>query len=219
MLPRAAVVDPDLALDLPPEITSRTGLDTLTQLIEPYVSVRANAFTDLFCREGLKRVPESLANAVRNGQNREARESMSFASLLGGLALANAGLGIVHGFAAPLGGLLGAPHGALCAAVLPHGMAVNIQALRGRAPEHAALHRYGEIARILTGRSHAEPEDGAEWVRDLCRQLEVAPLHAYGLNSEAIPELIEQVSRANSTKANPLALTTGELTEIAQRAL
>src|SRR5947209_9713531 len=150
MLPRAAIIDPDLTLDLPENITASTGLDTLTQLIEPYVSNRANPMTDLFCREGLKRASQALPRAFRNGRDRSARESMSFASLLSGLALANAGLGVVHGFAAALGGMLQAPHGALCAAVLPYGMAINIRALRERVPEGDALARYGEIAGILT---------------------------------------------------------------------
>lgn len=219
MLPKAAVIDPDLTLDLPPDITASTGLDTLTQLIEPYVSSRASAFTDMFCREGWKFVRESLSNVFRNGQDRIGRERMCFASLLSGLALANAGLGVVHGFASPLGGILGAPHGQLCAAVLPHGISVNIQALRERSPEHVALHRYREIACILTGNSEAKAEDAAAWTQALCRELAIPSLAAHGLRSDQIPNLVEQASRANSMKANPISLTTGELTEVAHRAL
>ncbi|MBV8807696.1 MAG: iron-containing alcohol dehydrogenase [Acidobacteriaceae bacterium] len=219
MLPRAAIVDPDLTLDLPENITASTGLDTLTQLIEPYVSKRANLMTDLFCREGLKRVSQALPQAFRNGGDRGARDSMSFASLLSGLALANAGLGVVHGFAAPLGGMLEAPHGALCAAVLPYGMAMNIRALRERAPESDALARYAEIAGILTGSADAEPEDGTAWVRKLCKQLAIPPLRTYGLRSEQIPQLVEQALRANSMKANPIPLTMKESMEIARLAL
>ena len=133
MLAKVALVDPDLTLDLPRQVTVNTGLDALTQVIEPYVCTRANSFTDAFCSEGMKRIGACLTRAVRNGQDCPARESMSLASLLGGLALANAGLGVVHGFAAPLGGMLKAPHGGLCAAVLPHGISVNIRALRERA--------------------------------------------------------------------------------------
>ncbi len=218
MLPKVAVVDPDLTLDLPPAITAGTGLDTLTQLIEPYVSSRANSFTDMFCRKGWKLVRESLSNVFRNGQDRAGRERMCFASLLSGLALANAGLGVVHGFAAPLGGILGAPHGQLCAAVLPHGIAINIRALRERFPQHVALARYREIACILTGNSEAKAEDAAAWTQALCRELEIPSLAAYGLKPEQIPNLVEQAYRANSTKANPISLTPGELTEIARRA-
>jgi alcohol dehydrogenase class IV len=219
MLPKVALVDPNLTLSLPPEITASTGLDALTQLIEPYVSNRANPVTDLFCIERMKRIAASLLRACRNGSDQEARESMSFASLLGGLALANAGLGVVHGFAAPLGAMLHAPHGALCAAVLPHGMAINIQALRRRAPYHAALERYLDIARLLTHHSTAEPEDGANWVVALCQQLSVSPLRVHGLQPQQISALVEKAARANSMKGNPIPLTTQELIEIAERAL
>jgi alcohol dehydrogenase class IV len=220
MLPKTALIDPDLTLNLPPEITASTGLDALTQLIEPYVSNRANSLTDLFCIEGMKRVAACLLRACRNGGDHQARESMSFASLLGGLALANAALGVVHGFAAPLGAMLHAPHGALCAAVLPHGMAINIQALRRRAPpEHEALRSYCDIARILANSSTAEPEDGANWVAALCQQLSVAPLRVHGLEPQQIPALVEKAAKANSMKGNPIPLTTQELTEIAELAL
>jgi alcohol dehydrogenase class IV len=219
MLPKVALIDPDLTLGLPPEITASTGLDALTQLIEPYVSNRANAFTDLFCLEGMKRISTSLVQAWRNGRDHQARESMSFASLLGGLALANAGLGVVHGFAAPLGAMLHAPHGALCAAVLPHGIAINIRALRHRAPDHEALRKYSQIASVLTGDAGAEPEIAANWVTGLCEQFAIAPLRAHGLEQRLIPELVEKAAQANSTKRNPIPLTEEELTEIAERAL
>src|SRR5581483_3978724 len=116
-----------------------TGLDALTQLIEPYVSVRANVMTDLFCREGMRVAARALPRAFIDGTDHGARQAMSFASLLGGLALANAGLGAVHGFAAPVGGMFDAPHGAICAAVLPHGIEANLQALRTRMPDQPSL--------------------------------------------------------------------------------
>ena len=103
-------------------MTASTGLDALTQLIEPYVSIRANPITDAFCIEGMRRVARSLRLAYQQGQDLKAREDMALASLFGGLALANAGLGAVHGFAAPIGGMFPAPHGAVCAALLPHVM-------------------------------------------------------------------------------------------------
>jgi len=111
MLPRLALVDPELTVDLPPGLTASTGLDALTQLIEPYVSIRANPLSDGFCTEGIRRVACALRPAFHDGSNAAAREDMALASLLGGLALANAGLGAVHGFAAPIGGMFSAPHG------------------------------------------------------------------------------------------------------------
>jgi alcohol dehydrogenase class IV len=215
---RLALVDPELTVGVPAPVTANTGLDTLTQLIEPYVSIRANVFTDAFCTAGLRRVREALPRAYHNGSDRAARESMSFASLLSGLALANAGLGVVHGFAGPLGGMLGAPHGALCAAVLPHGISVNIRALRERAPEHEALQRYTEGARILTGDAQAGAEDCVTWTAALCGELGIAGLRSYGLEREQIPTLVEKAARASSMKANPIQLTSKELTEVVERA-
>lgn len=219
MLAKAAVVDPDLTRPLPPAITASTGLDTLTQLIEPFVSNRANPFTDMICREGLPHVAQSLERAFLHGGDATARMSMSYASLLSGLALANAGLGVVHGFAAPLGGMLQAPHGALCAAVLPHGMAINIDALQRREHASAALPKYREIARIVTGSANASIEDGVIWVSQLCKRLSVPPLRTYGLAEGQIRSLVEKAAQASSMKANPIRLTPPELTEIANRAL
>lgn len=119
MLPRLAIVDPELTLGLPPAVTAACGMDALTQLIEPYVSPRANPMTDLFCVEGMRVAAGALPRVWSNPEDLEARTGMAWASLLGGLALANAGLGAVHGIAAPLGGMFRLPHGAACAAVLP----------------------------------------------------------------------------------------------------
>ena len=155
MLPRLAVVDPELTLELPPAVTASTGLDALTQLIEPYVSIRANPLTDGFCLEGLRRVSRSLRRAYHAGRDITAREDMSLASLLGGLALANAGLGVVHGFAAPVGGMFHAPHGAICAALLPHGMAHQHPRLprsRPRKRDVAPLRNRGAPAHRQAGR-------------------------------------------------------------------
>jgi alcohol dehydrogenase class IV len=218
MLPRLAVVDPELTLGLPRSVTASTGLDALTQLIEPYVGVRANAMTDLFSVEGIRRAAGALPRVWEDGGDRQARTDMSWASLLGGLALANAGLGAVHGFAAPVGGMFPAPHGAACAALLPHAMAVNIQALRARAPASQALGRYGEVACLLTGRAQATAEDGVRWMAEICRRLEIPPLRTYGVTEADIPDLVEKAAQASSMKGNPIVLTPEELRQIIERA-
>ena len=215
MLPRLAVVDPDLTLSVPASVTAATGLDALTQLIEPYVSLRANPMTDGFCVDGIRRAATALPRAWEKGDDREARASMSLAALLGGLSLTNAGLGAVHGFAAPIGGMFSAPHGAACAAVLPHAMAVNVQALRARAPESPALRRYEEVARLLTGSAQASAEAGVQWVAALCRRLEIPPLRAYGVRDRDLAELVDKAAQTNSIKGNPIALTGEELRQIA----
>jgi alcohol dehydrogenase class IV len=219
MLARLAVVDPELTLGLPPAITAYTGLDALTQLIEAYVSIRANPMTDGFCLEGIECAARSLRRAYHEGRNPGARRDMSLAALLSGLALANAGLGVVHGFAAPLGGRFPAPHGAICAAILPQGMEINLRALRSRLPQSTALGRYQQVARLLTGRANATADDGVRWVREICRELEVPPLAVYGVTEQDVAELIGEAAKASSMKGNPLALTPAELEEVLARSM
>jgi alcohol dehydrogenase class IV len=219
LLPRLALIDPELTRDLPPALTASTGLDALAQLIEPFVSNRANPLTDGLCIEGLRRVARSLRLSFHDGHCAAAREDMALASLFGGLALANAGLGAVHGFAAPIGGTFSAPHGVVCAALLPHVMAVNMQAARVRLPGGGTLQRYTQVARLLTGDSTATAEDGVRWVRALVVELQVPGLRAYGVATEHIPILVERAAKASSMKTNPLPLNSDELAEILARSL
>jgi alcohol dehydrogenase class IV len=219
MLPKVAIVDPELTYGLPPEITASTGLDALTQLIEPYVSPRANPMTDALCVEGIRRAARSLRRVVENGTDSSAREDMSLASLFGGLALANSGLGAVHGFAGPIGGMFPAPHGAICAALLPHVIEANLAALRVRAPTSKALDRYDEIARLVTERPQATADDLVTWTRELVNSLPIRPLSAYGITRDDFPAIVVAAERASSMKANPLPLTYEELTGVLDRAL
>jgi alcohol dehydrogenase class IV len=219
LLPRLAVVDPELTLGLPPAVTARTGLDALTQLIEAYVSLRANPLTDGFCVEGIERAARSLRRAFHEGHDLAARRDMSLAALASGLALANAGLGVVHGFAGPLGGKFPAPHGAICAAILPYGMEINLRALRARAPGSDSLGRYEHVARLLTGRANSTADAGIDWVRDTCRDLGILPRAAYGMSKQDVPTLIAEASQASSMKGNPLVLSPEELQEVLLRSL
>jgi alcohol dehydrogenase class IV len=218
MLPQIAVVDPELTYTLPPAVTAYTGLDALTQLIEPYVSSRANPLVDAICIEGIRRVAGALLRAYHDGADRDARRDMALASLFGGLALANSGLGVVHGFAAPLGGQWKAPHGALCAALLPHGMAANVAGLRARAPQHPALECYSAIARLLTGRSEASIEDGIDWITALSAELSIPALRAWGITDADLPGVAEKAAKASSMQANPLPLTEEELIAVVRAA-
>jgi alcohol dehydrogenase class IV len=219
LLPRVAVIDPELTYGLTPAVTASTGLDALTQLIEPYVSARANPLMDAVCVDGISRVAGALRRAYHDGADTDARRDMALASLFGGLALANAGLGVVHGFAAPLGGGWKAPHGALCAAVLSQGMAANVAAMRARAPRHPALERYAVIARLLTGRKEARPEEGIDWVRALSVELKIPLLRAWGITEAHLPGVVEKAARASSMQANPLPLTSEELLAVVSAAL
>lgn len=219
MLPRVALVDPQLTHALPPDLTATTGLDALTQLIEPYVSSRANPLVDGFCVEGIRRAARSLRRACEAGADAAAREDMALASLLGGLALANAGLGAVHGFAAPIGGMFPAPHGAVCAALLPHVIAANVHGLRERHPNADALRRYDEIGRLLTARPQATAEDGIAWLRELCLNLRIRPLGKFGLTAANLATVVEKAALASSMKANPIVLEPAELRQILHAAL
>ncbi|HPR69021.1 MAG TPA: iron-containing alcohol dehydrogenase [Kiritimatiellia bacterium] len=219
MIPRVALVDPELAYGLPPDVTAATGLDALTQLIEPYLCRRTNPVVDSLCRDGMARAARSLARACANSRDEAARTDMALASLLGGLALANAGLGIVHGIAGPAGGRFPAPHGALCAALLPHALAVNRRALRERQPDSPVLSRMDEVARILTGREDAGAADGEAWLQDLSRKLRISSLASYGIRSSHVPELAAKALAASSTKANPVDLSKDEVEEMISNSL
>ena len=214
MVPRIAIVDPELTYDLPPAVTASTGLDALTQLIEPFTCNRTNPLVDALCRDGIARVARALRRAWADGRDAAARTDMALASLYGGFALANAGLGVVHGFAGVVGGMFKAPHGAVCAALLPQAMAVNRAALQARAPESPMAGRYDEIARLLTGRAGARTEDAVAWVRELTAALGVPPLGACGVAPSHIPLIVERAAVASGTKANAIELTRAELAEI-----
>ena len=175
--------------------------------------------TDAICREGMAHAARSLQRAYGNGADKEAREGMSIASLFGGLALANAALGAVHGFAGPLGGMLHAPHGALCARFLPLVMQANIMAMESRRPEHPALARYTEIAQILTGERDVTARDGAAWTSKLVNDLKIPRLSAYGLKPGDFPEAVQKTQKANSFKGNPVVLNEKELAAILEQAL
>lgn len=215
LLPRIAIVDPELSASMPQSVTAATGMDALTQLIEPYVSVRANPMTDALCVEGIRLAATALRRAYDNGADGEARAAMAMASLLGGMALANAGLGIVHGFAAPVGGTFpAAPHGAVCAALLPAAMRVNLMALRSRAPGSPAIARYEAVARILTGNPNSSADDGVRHVAELAKYLGIPPLATYGIDASHTADLVEKAKQASSTKGNPIVLTGEEMREV-----
>ena len=216
MLPDLAVIDPELTYSMPPSLTASTGLDALTQILEPFVSLKSNPLTDALCQEGLKRVARSLRRAFENGSDTAAREDMAIASLFGGLALANSKLGAVHGFAGTMGAMFLIPHGVICACLLPHVMEVNVKALQRRGSLEF-LSRYDEVARLLTGKPDAGATEGIDWIHELCNALDVAPLFEFGITEAHFPEMIAGAKRASSMKGNPVELTDEELIEILRK--
>jgi alcohol dehydrogenase class IV len=214
LLAAVALVDPLLTLTCPPAVTASSGLDALTQCLEPYVSPRANPATDAVAAEGLRRGARALRRAYEHGDDPEAREQMALCSLFGGIALANAKLGAVHGIAGVVGGLVDAPHGAVCAALLAPVAEANLRALRERAPDPAGLHRYGAVARLLTGRDDATVEDAVTWLRATVAALDVPPLGAVGLRPTQYAEVAEKAARSSSMQGNPVLLTEEELVTV-----
>ncbi len=219
LLPRLALVDPTLTHSLPAAQTAASGLDALTQLIEPFLCLRANPLTDALCREGICRVARALPLVFREPNHAGARADLSLGALFSGFALANAGLGAVHGFAAPIGGHFPAPHGAVCAALLPHVLRANLDALRARAPQSAVLGRFDDVARLLTDDPSAEADDGIAWCARIARELGVPRLSAWGMSGRHLDEIAAKAATASSMKANPIALTADELTEILRAAM
>jgi alcohol dehydrogenase class IV len=218
MLPRVAIVDPQLTHALPRTVSAATGMDALTQLIEPFVSARATPMTDALCRDGIARAAQALPRVCADGTDAHARESMALASLFGGIALANAGLGAVHGFAAPIGGQFSAPHGAVCAQLLPYVWRANVAALRAQSPNHPALARYAEAARLLAGQQ-ADVNAAGDWLLQLRDQLEIPTLRMYGISVDHVDLLAERAAKASSMQANPIALSHTALCDILTSAL
>jgi alcohol dehydrogenase class IV len=218
MLPEVALVDPALTLGLPPALTASTGMDALTQLIEPFLCARPNPLTDALCREAIPRAARALRRAVRTPDDLEARAEMALASLFGGLALANAGLGAAHGFAGPMGGMFPAPHGALCARLLPGVLRANLDALRSRAPANPVLARFEALGPLLTGEDGAGAEEAVTWCVGLVEELGIPRLRHWGVAEDDLPAIVEKAGRASSMKANPIVLTEAELRSILEAA-
>ena len=219
MIPAVAIVDPILTISSPPAVTASSGLDALTQCIEPFTSGKANALTDILAQEGLRRAAHGLREAYADGSNRQARENMAFASLLGGLSLANAKLGAAHGIAAPVGGMTGAPHGNVCAAVLAQCCEANIKAMKERDPDNPAIARYDIVGQLLTGNPNASAEDGVEWIRETVSMLGVGGLASLGLTKDQLDAATKAAMNASSMKGNPIVLTYDEVHAILTKSL
>ncbi|HEV2370571.1 MAG TPA: iron-containing alcohol dehydrogenase [Streptosporangiaceae bacterium] len=219
MLPRVALVDPQLTASCPPQVTAAAGLDALTQCLEPFVSARANPVTDGLAREGLRRAAAGLRAAYADGSDLAARTEMAICSLLGGMALANAKLGAVHGLAGVIGGTASVPHGMACAALLAPVMAANVAALREAQPGHPVLDRYTEVAQLVTGNPGADIDDGLAWIRDTVTLLAVPRLGAFGIQPEQADDIAVKAARSSSMQGNPVQLGHADLRDIVREAI
>jgi len=218
MFPKIALIDPELTYNLPSHLTASTGLDALTQVIEPFLSLKANPMTDALCREGIKRAGKSLLAAYYDDKVKDARTDMCLVSLFSGLALANSKLGAVHGFAAPIGGMVSAPHGAICARLLPLVLDVNLKALKQRDENNPVIERFDEMAQLLTGKPNAIAEDGIQWLHVASASMSIPTLSKYGLTRDQFPGLIDAAGQASSMQGNPIQLTKEEMQSILEAA-
>jgi alcohol dehydrogenase class IV len=222
MIPRVALVDPLLTVSCPPSVTAASGLDALTQCLEPFVSVRATPLTDGLAREGLRLAGTGLRPAYADGTDLDARAGMAVCGLLGGMALANAKLGAVHGLAGVIGGTADVPHGMACAALLAPVIEANMRALRsgGTLPPAAGfLDRYTEAARLLTGHPAASIEDGLAWIRETLALLHVPGLATFGLEPRHADDIAAKALVSSSMKGNPVALSHADLKAVLFQAL
>jgi alcohol dehydrogenase class IV len=219
MIPRVALVDPQLTVSCPPPVTAASGLDALTQCLEPLVSPRASPLTDGLASEGLRHAAAGLRAAYADGEDLAARTDMAMCSLLGGMALANAKLGAVHGLAGVIGGIADVPHGIACAALLAPVIDANVKALRSGPPGHPALERYTQAARLLTGDPAAAVQDGLAWIRRTLTLLAVPGLAAFGVRPQHADEIAAKALISSSMQGNPVALNHGDLEAILLRSL
>lgn len=235
LLPRLALVDPELTVSAPQYVKACSGLDALTQLLEPWVGIRGNWMTDAFCREGLMKFSQAFPAVLEDAENIEAHEIMALASLLSGLALANSGLGVIHGFAAPLGGMYSVPHGAICARLAAPGVKANVDFLKamersglsrtlateggGRGVEGKnPLDRYQHAAQMLLNDPGAQVEDLLAWLDQLVEQSQIPRLKDFGVQREDFSLISDKAMQSGSMKGNPIVLSKTSLIQILETA-
>lgn len=220
LIPKIAIVDPRLMLTVPPSVTATCGMDALTQLIEAYTSNKSQPLTDTWALLGVKKASKSLLTCYRNGLSLEAREDMALASLLSGICLTNAGLGAVHGFASPMGGMK-IPHGVICAALLAPTIEANIKQLKTVDSENITLTKYAKLGEIISGKSIPSIDDAqkalVKYLKNLTQELNIPTLSEFELTDSDVQSIVEKAKKSSSMRYNPIKLTEDVLIEILQQ--
>jgi len=217
MIPKVALIDPDLTATVPIPVRAASGLDAVTQVLEAFVSRKRNVLVDGLCRQALRLAGRSFLRTCGEPDDPEDRESMCFVSLVGGMALTNAGLGAVHGLAGPLGGMLQAPHGALCARLVGPVTAANIRELAVTGDPEGLLPRFDEMGALLYGEPDTNRHDLVHWLEDAATTTGIPPLDRWGFARGMIPETILKAGAASSMKGNPVQLAPAVLREILEQ--
>lgn len=222
LVPKHIILDPELGLSCPAPVTAACGMDAFTQLLESYVSIRANPITDALALSGLAYVRDNLIKAVEHGDDLQARSGMLYASSISGLTLANAGLGSVHGLASPLGAFFPIPHGVVCGSLLYEATRTNITAMQQRSPDHIALHKYAEVGRVMIPQTQLDDVVAREALLTLLcawsKQLRMPKLSDYGVQTHDISRVIANIS-GGSMATNPIVLSKAELESLVQSRL
>jgi len=214
------ILDPELTLDCPRDVTAACGMDAFTQLLESYVSSNANAMTDALAWSGLEKIRDSLVTVVEDGENLSARSDMLYASSISGITLANAGLGFVHGLASPLGAYFPIPHGVVCGTLLFEATRINYRALKERSPESPALKKYADVGRMFVcqdrGQDSLDDDAAREALLGIIQawsgRLKMPPLSHFGVGEGDVDRIVTG-SRGNSMQTNPVKLTDDEIAE------
>jgi alcohol dehydrogenase class IV len=213
-VPDIAIVDPELTINCPPDITAASGMDCFTQLMEAYLSTKSNEYTDALALEGLKAIKTSLKPAYFNGQAVTARTGMSFAALTSGICLANAGLGVVHGLASSIGGLYSIPHGIICGTLMAVSNELNVKILRKGYGNSEALKKYALLGKLFLEEKGEDEDfysDGfIEYLHLLTDELHLPGLKKYGIRENDL----EKICSITEIKNNPVNLESSYLMEI-----
>ncbi len=214
LVARHIILDPELTLSCPSDVTAACGMDALTQLLESCVSPNASPISDALAFSGLKKVRECLVAAVEQSDNLEARTGMLYASSISGLTLANAGLGSVHGLASPLGAFFPIPHGVVCGTLVYEACRLNIETMQSRQPENPALIKYAELGRLMTKQAGLSDQEARSVLIDLLKgwtvRLRMPRLSEYGISQADVAKIVAG-SCGNSMKTNPIELSDGEI--------
>jgi alcohol dehydrogenase class IV len=222
LVARHIILDPELTLSCPPEVTASCGMDAFTQLLESYVSTGANPMSDALAASGMGMVRDSLLRAVRHGDDLEARAGMLYASSMSGLTLANAGLGSVHGLASPLGAFFPIPHGVVCGTLVYEASRMNIACMQEREPANPALLKYAEAGRIILHNPDLDDEEARRALLDVLddwtEKLAMPRLSSFGITEADIPRIVAG-SRGNSMQTNPVRLEDADLHDLVKRRL
>ena len=216
-VPDQVLIDPELTLNCPVEIAAWSGMDAFTQLLESYLSTHANSFTDLIAESGLKKISKSLEKAIFESEDLEAKSDMSYAALCSGITLANAGLGVVHGFASSIGGRYNIPHGLICGTLMGVANEFTLNALLKNNASDPAVKKYAEAGRIFHGSDHRDPVFYAEFIvnkiHDLIEKFDLPRLGKFGFDQNEI----DRIAGLTSCKYNPIKHTQEELSGMLQR--